>query len=89
MVVVWWACTHSWGGAEIQHDFALLEEAILFVQLDQFEGSSGAVALLFGELVPLIETAFAVLLLDGHIDGSLLTMPGKSGDRALSLNLSH
>jgi hypothetical protein len=34
---------------------------VFFVQLDQLEGSAGAVALFFGELVPFVETAFAVL----------------------------
>jgi hypothetical protein len=58
--------TYTGRGAEIEHDLALLEEAIFLVELDQLEGGSGTVPLFLGELVPLVETALAVLLLDRH-----------------------
>ena len=63
--------TYSGRRAEIEHDLALLEEAILLVELDQLEGGTRAVSLLLGELVPLVETALAVLLLDRHGAGCL------------------
>jgi hypothetical protein len=65
--------TYSGRRAEIQHDLALLEEAIFLVELDQLEGGTRAVSLLLGELVPLVETAFAVLLLDRHDVGWCVT----------------
>jgi hypothetical protein len=34
---------------------------VFLVKLDQLEGGAGAVAFFFGELVPFVETAFAVL----------------------------
>lgn len=58
--------TYTWRGAEIQEDLALLEEAIFLVQLDQLEGGTGAVSLFLCELIPLVETALSVLLLDRH-----------------------
>jgi len=68
--------TYSGGGAKIEHDLALLEEAIFLVELDQLEGGTGAVPLLLGELVPLVETALAVLLLDRHgVDCSVADNP--------------
>lgn len=60
--------TYTWSGAKIQKDLALLEKAILLVELDQLESGTGSVALLFGEFVPLVETTFSVLLLDRHDD---------------------
>lgn len=58
--------TYSRRSAEIQQDLALLEESILFVQLDQLEGGTGSVTFLFGEFVPLVKTALSMLLLDRH-----------------------
>lgn len=58
--------TYSRRGAKIQQDFALLQEAILFVQLNQLECSTGTVTFFFCKLVPLVKTAFAVLFLDRH-----------------------
>lgn len=58
--------THSWGGAKIQQDFALLEEAIFLVELDELEGGTGSVSLFFRKLVPLVKTTLSVLLLDRH-----------------------
>lgn len=58
--------TYTWGGAKIQQDLALLEEAIFLVELDQLEGGTSSVTLFFGELVPLVKTTFSVLLLDRH-----------------------
>lgn len=60
--------TYTWSGAKIQKDLALLEETIFLVELDQLEGGTGSVALLFGELVPLVKTTFSVFLLDRHFD---------------------
>lgn len=60
--------TYTRRSAKVEHDLTLLEEAILLVQLDELEGGSGAVSLLFGELIPFVETALAVFLLDGHFD---------------------
>jgi hypothetical protein len=48
-------------GTQIDETSRLLEEAILLVQLDQLEGGTGAVALLFGEMVVFIQTRFRVL----------------------------
>lgn len=42
----------AWGCAEIDKDFRFLEEVVLFVKLDQFEGGTGAVAFLFCKFVP-------------------------------------
>jgi hypothetical protein len=53
--------TYSWCRAQIDQHLALLQEAILLVQLDQLEGGTRTVALLFRKLIPLVETAFAVL----------------------------
>lgn len=58
--------TYSWRSAKIQQDLALLEEPILLVQLDEFEGRTGSVPFLLGKLVPFVETTLSVLLLDRH-----------------------
>ena len=58
--------TYTWRSAKIDEDLALLKEAIFLVELDKLKGSSGSVALLLGQLIPFVETALAVLLLDGH-----------------------
>lgn len=63
--------THTRSGAKIQQDLALFQEAIFFVQLNKLEGSSGTITLFLGKLVPFIQTAFAVLLLDRHCGGDL------------------
>lgn len=60
------AKTYSRCGAKVQQDLTLLQEAILLVQLDELKSSTGTITLLFRELVPLVQTAFAVLLLDSH-----------------------
>ncbi len=64
--------TYSGRRAEIEHDLAFLEEAILLVELDQLESGTSTVSLLLGELVPLVKTAFAVLLLNRHSSESLV-----------------
>ena len=64
--------THPWRGAKIDKDLALLEEAIFLVQLHELERRTGTITLLLGELVPLVETALAVLLLNCHGAGSLV-----------------
>jgi len=53
--------THSRRSAKIDEDFALLQDMVLLVQLDKLEGCTSAVALFLCELVPLVETTFAVL----------------------------
>jgi len=58
--------TYTGRSAKIEHDLALLQEAILLVELDQLESGTSTITLLFGKLVPLVETAFAVLLLNRH-----------------------
>lgn len=58
--------TYTRCSAKIQEDLALLKEAILLVQLNKFESGSGTISFFLGEFVPLIQTAFAVLLLDRH-----------------------
>jgi hypothetical protein len=52
---------YSRRGAEVDEDLALFEEVELLIQLDELEGGASAVALLFGELIPLVDSAFAVL----------------------------
>lgn len=47
--------------AQIYQDLALLQEIVLLVQLDQLEGGAGAVTLLLGQFIPLVETAFSML----------------------------
>jgi hypothetical protein len=81
--------TYSGRSAEIEHDLALLEEAIFLVELDQLEGGTRAVSLLLGKLVPLVETALAVLLLDRHGAGCVVAsdpgpvvLAGSCGRRA-------
>jgi len=54
-------------GTQIDKTSRLLEEAIFLVQLDQLEGGTSAVALLFGEMVVFIQTRFRVLLVDSHV----------------------
>lgn len=58
--------TYTWRGAKIQQDFALFQESILLVQLNQLEGGTSTVAFFFGKFVPLVQTAFAVLFLNRH-----------------------
>ena len=58
--------THAWRSTEVDEHLALLEKAILLVELHELERCTRAVALFLGELVPLVQTAFAVLLLDRH-----------------------
>jgi hypothetical protein len=53
--------TYSGRGAEIDEDLALLQKVKLLVQLDELEGSTRAIALLFGELVPFVDSTFPVL----------------------------
>jgi hypothetical protein len=56
----------AWRSTEIDYDLGPLQEVVFAIELDQLERRTGAVALFFGELVPFVETAFAVLLLDRH-----------------------
>jgi hypothetical protein len=48
-------------GTQIDKTSRLLEETIFLVQLDQLEGGTSAVTLLFGEMVVLIQTRLRVL----------------------------
>lgn len=63
---VWKEDTYTRGSAEIKQHLTLLQKAILFVQLDEFECGSGTISLFFCKFVPFIQTAFAMLLLDCH-----------------------
>lgn len=63
--------TYTGRSAKIESDLALLEEAILLVELDQLEGGTGTITLLLGKLVPLVQTALAVFLLNRHGVGAL------------------
>jgi hypothetical protein len=54
--------TYSWSGTQVNEHLALLQKVVLLIQLDQLEGSSGSIALLLGQTIVLIETAFAMLL---------------------------
>lgn len=58
----------SGGSAKIQQDLALLEEAILLVQLYELKSGSGSVALFLGKFVPLVKTTLSSLLLETHLD---------------------
>jgi len=69
--------------AKIEHDLALLEEAIFLVELDQLESSTSSVSLLLGEFVPLVETTFAVFLLDRHRVIALVGCGWESEPRAM------
>lgn len=68
--------SYTGGSTQIQQDLALLQEAILLVQLDDLEGSTGTITLLLGQFVPLIQTAFAVFLLDRHFEQSEIEITG-------------
>lgn len=50
------------GRAKIQKNPALFQETIFLVQLHQLEGSSCSVSLLLRQVIPFIQTTFAVLL---------------------------
>lgn len=63
--------TYTGRSAKIESDLALLEEAILLVELDQLEGGTSTITLLLGKLVPLVKTALAVFLLNRHGAGAL------------------
>lgn len=58
--------THAWCCTEIKEDLALFQKAIFSVELDELEGCSGPISLFLRELVPLIETAFAMLCIVRH-----------------------
>ena len=53
--------TNPWRCAQVYQNFALLQKIVLLVQLDEFEGSTGSVALFLCEAIPFVETTFAVL----------------------------
>ena len=57
----WSLATYSRRGAEIDEHLALLQKVKLLVQLDELEGGTSAIALLFGELVPFVDSTFPVL----------------------------
>ena len=78
--------TYPWRRAKIEHDLTLLEEAILLVELDQLEGGTRTISLLLGELVPLVETALAVLLLDRHGTGCFVANDATPGVLAFWLD---
>lgn len=54
--------TYTRSGAKIEKNFTLLQKPVFLIQLDQLEGSTGSISFLFGEFVPFIQTAFAVLI---------------------------
>lgn len=54
--------TYARCSTKINYDFALLQETILFIKLDQLESSTSSIALLFRQLIPFIQTAFAMLV---------------------------
>lgn len=70
--------TYSGCSAKIDQDLALLEEAILLIQLNKLEGGTGTITLLFCKLIPFIQTAFAMFLLDRHGSGVKIKGEGKS-----------
>jgi hypothetical protein len=53
--------TYTRRRTKIKKNFALLQESILLVQLDQLERSTGSVALLLRKPIPFIQTTFSVL----------------------------
>lgn len=69
--------TYTGRSAKIEGDLALLEEAILLVKLDQLEGGTGTITLLLGKLIPLVQTALAVFLLNRHGVGALSRGDGR------------
>lgn len=53
--------TYTGCSAKIQQNLALFQKSILLVQLDKLERSTGAVSLLLGETIPLIQTSLTML----------------------------
>lgn len=53
--------TYTRRSAKIDTDSALLQKSIFLVQLNQLEGGTSSVALLFGKPIPFIQTTFTVL----------------------------
>jgi hypothetical protein len=54
--------THPRCSTQIEQYFAFLQEAIFLIELYQLECGTSSVAFLLGELIPFIQTAFAMLL---------------------------
>lgn len=59
--------TYTRRGAKVQNDLALLEEAILLVELNKLESSSSTISLLFCKSVELVQTAFTEPLFNRHL----------------------
>jgi hypothetical protein len=53
--------TYPRSGAEIDEYLGLFQKVKLLVQLDELEGGASAIALLFGEFVPLVDSPLAML----------------------------
>ena len=60
--------TYSRGSTKVKKNLALFQESILLIQLDELESGTSTISLLLSKLVPLVQAAFAMLLLDGHGD---------------------
>lgn len=58
--------TYPRRSTQIDQHLTLLQKPKLLIQLYKLERSTGAISLFFGEFVPFVQTAFAVLLLDRH-----------------------
>jgi hypothetical protein len=59
--------TYTRRGAKVQNDLALLEEAILLVELDKLESSSSTISFLFRKSVELVQTTFTEPLFNRHL----------------------
>jgi hypothetical protein len=55
------AQTYSGCGTKIEKNLALFQKTVLLIELNQFEGCTGAVSFLFCKLVPLVQTTLAML----------------------------
>lgn len=53
----------TWGCAKIDDTLRTGEEVVFFVELNELEGGTGAVTVLLGHVVKLIETPLGVLFL--------------------------
>eukprot|EP00760_Papus_ankaliazontas_P036118 PhM_4_TR8203/c0_g1_i1/m.15826 len=56
----------TWGGAQVDHSIGLIEEAVLSVELHELEGGAGAVALLLGKVVELVQAVLSLLFVLSH-----------------------
>lgn len=53
----------TWGGTKIDDTLGSGEDVVFFVKLDELEGGTGAVTMLLGHVIELIETPLGVLFL--------------------------